>query len=172
MSNETNDLDGPPSVRKLIYDRLSERGFILLPIAEVDQRLKDNGFTDGGQLRAAKVEDLGKWLDSDALLYLTLLDFNYINVGFYWHRKVKVSGRIVQASGGDRLWEADRMWMTVDVATNKDDAKRKFAEQLAIQALEKMMHTPLRFEAARAVDLLIKTIPTTRCESKGEKDVH
>ena len=111
-ANETNDLDGPVFVRQLIYDHLAQRGAALVPIAKVDETLNANGFTDGGQLRAAKPEDMGQWLGVDTLFYVTLADFGYINVGFYFQRKVNIVGRLVDAKTGERLWEAERGWAT------------------------------------------------------------
>lgn len=159
VANETTDLDGPPYIRKLLFERLAACGFDLVPLNDVDEKLKAQGFTDGGQLRAATPEKLGEWLGADTLFYSDLIDFNYINLGFYWQRRVKVSGKLVDAKTGERLWEAERDWATREVVTNKEQAKREFAVQLAAKALEKMTHVPLQAESKVAVDRLLATLP-------------
>jgi len=159
MANETNDLDGPLFVRKLVQEGLALRGAQLVPLEVIDQKLKENGFTDGGQLRAAKPSDIGQWVGADTLMYISLEEFAYINVGFYWQRKVKVFGRLVDAPTGDKLWETERGWTNRWVVTNKESAKREFVTQLAIQAAEKLTHQPLGPESHRTVEMLLNTIP-------------
>ena len=159
MSNLTTDLDGPIYVRQLLFEQLGLRGFNVIPLADVDAKLKENGFTDGGQLGAATPQQLGQWLGANTLFYSTLEDFNYINVGYYWQRKVKVSARLVDAQSGERLWEAEREFSTRGVATRKKDAEAMFAIQLAAKAVEKATHTPLQQESRATVYRLISTLP-------------
>jgi len=159
LSNETNDLDGPIYVRKLIQDGLTARGVQLVPLDGIDQKLRDNGFTEGGQLGAAQPVDLGQWLEADTLFYTNLVEFGYINIGFYWQRKVKVVSRMVDAKTGERLWEAEKGWTTRWVVTDKEKAKKQFLEQLAIQAAEKLMKVPLAHESKITVNQLLDSIP-------------
>jgi len=159
MANETNDLDGPVYVRSLVRESLIARGFQIVEPQEVDAILKENGFTDGGQLGAAKPEDMGQWLKADTLFYTTLVEFNTINVGFYWQRKVTLAGRLVEAVSGQKLWDAQRTWMTLNVQTDAEKAKREFATQIAVQAVEKLTKSPLQMESRIAVNRLLDTLP-------------
>ena len=159
MANETNDLDGPVFVRRLLVELLAVRGFNLIPGAEIDDRLKAQGFTDGGQLKAATPQKIGEWVGADALFYGTLEEFNYINVGYYAQRTVKIGASLVDARTGEKLWETEQGYSTRQVAVNKKQAEREFAVQLAAKALEKMTHTPLQFESRQAVRRLLNTLP-------------
>lgn len=159
MRNQTNDLEGPGLVRGIVYRQLSARGVDLVPLNDIDAQLKEQGFTDGGQLHAATPQQIGQWTGADTLFYGTLEDFNYINIGFYWQRKVRVSGKLVDAKTGERLWEAERSWATRQVVPDKDEAKRQFAIQMAAKALEKMTHLPLQAESRMAVERLLSTLP-------------
>jgi len=159
MANESNDLDGPVYVRKLIENQMAARGYAVVPPPEVDEKLRAQGFTDGGQLGAASPEQLGQWLDADGLFYSTLENFDYIDVGFYWQRRVTIKARLVNARTGEKVWEAERSWSTRGVAVNKKEAERQFAIQLAAKAAEKMMHTPLQPESRMAVGELLRTLP-------------
>lgn len=159
VSNESNDLDGPPYVRKLFVDGLLARGFVVMPTGPVDDQLKAQGFTDGGQLGATTPQKIGEWTGADSVFYSTIENFDYINVGFYAQRRVKIKARLMDAKTGERLWEVEREASTRAIATNKDQAKRLFAAQLAIKAVEKMAHTPLQAESRIAVSELLSTLP-------------
>ena len=108
MVNESNDLDGPPFLRRLLQDGLASGGFRVLPLEAIDASLKTQGFTDGGQLHAATPQKIGEWTGADTLLYSTIEDFDYINVGFYAQRRVKIAARLVNAKTGECLWETER----------------------------------------------------------------
>jgi len=159
MSNETTDLDGPPFVRQVLFNNLASRGYPLVPLKEVDDKLFAQGFTDGGQLGAATPQKLGEWIGADALFYNTLESFDYISVGFYSQRRVKILARLVDAKTGEKLWEAEREDTTRFVATNKKQAQEQFIIQMGVKAVEKMAHTPLKAETHIAAQRLINTIP-------------
>src|SRR5688572_28197403 len=84
VANETTDLDGPSYIRQLIQDRLCSHGYSALNLGQIDEALKTEGFTDGGQLGGVDPIKLGAWLKADGLFYTTLVHFNYINLGYYW----------------------------------------------------------------------------------------
>jgi len=100
MSNETNDLDAAAYIRQLIFNRLNSRGIPLVPLAEVDAKLKVQGFTDGGQLRATTPQKLGEWIGADGLFYGTIEDFEYVNVGFLRSAKCQNSSASCECHHG------------------------------------------------------------------------
>jgi len=159
MSNESNDLDAPIFLRKLLCEGMTQRGFYVLSPTEIDAQLKTQGFTDGGQLHAATPQKLGEWTGADTLLYSTIENFDYINVGFYSQRRVKILAKLVDARTGERLWEAERDGTTRLFATNKKQAEDLFAAQLAVKAVEKMAHMPLQAESRLAVLRLLNSLP-------------
>ena len=126
---------------------------------EVDQKLLDQGFTDGGQLGATTPQKIGEWIGADGLFYSTLEEFNYIILGYYAQRIVKIKGQLFNAKTGEELWTASRGWATRMVAANKEDAKKAFAVQMAAKAIEKMTHVPLQLETREAVQRLLGTLP-------------
>jgi len=159
LANNTNDLDGPPFIRKLLMEGLNARGFRVLAPDTVDAQLKAQGFTDGGQLRAATPQQLAQWTGADLLFYPVLDRFDYINVGYYWQRRVTVSGRLLSAQSGEKLWAAERSHSTRWLVTDKQEAEQQFAVQTAAKALEKMTHAPLQAESRIAVNELLNTLP-------------
>jgi hypothetical protein len=159
MSNDTNDLDGPPLVRQALFAMLVQRGYILVPLNEIDDKLKVQGFTDGGQLKATTPQKIGEWVGADGLFYSTLEEFNYINLGYYAQRTVKILGQLISAATGEKLWAADRGWATRAVATSPKDAEKAFAVQMAAKWVEKVAHKPLQGETHEAVIRLLNTLP-------------
>lgn len=159
MSNDTNDLDGPIFVRKALFNMLVRHGYQLIPLDEVDAKLKVQGFTDGGQLKAATPQKIGEWIGADGLFYSTLEDFNYILLGFYTQREVKIQGQMVDAQTGEKLWESEGGLTSRVVAASKEEAKRQFAIQTATKFAEKLTHIPLQFETEAAVVRLLNTLP-------------
>jgi hypothetical protein len=159
MTNDTNDLDGPIAVRQVLFTHLQQRGYPLIPMAEIDAKLKEQGFTDGGQLKATTPQKIGEWIGADGLVYSTLEEFNYIMLGYYTQRTVKVAARVVKADSGETLWDSEGAWTSRVVAVDKKGAERQFAAQLAAKALEKMTHVPLQPETREAVRRLLSTLP-------------
>jgi hypothetical protein len=159
MSNGSNDLDAPVFLRNLLQSGLAARGFEVLPLPQIDSQLKTQGFTDGGQLRATTPQKIGEWTGADSLFYSTIENFDYINVGFYTQRRVKILCRLVSAKTGERLWETERESSTRAVATNRRDAETLFAVQMAVKAVEKAAHQPLQPESRKAVLQLLSTLP-------------
>jgi hypothetical protein len=158
-ANEATDLDGPPYIRQLIFNRLKSFGYQVIPLEEVDAKLLAQGFTEGGQLGAATPQKLGEWIGADTLFYITIENFDYITVGYYSQRRVKVLGKITDAVTGERLWEAEREGSTRFFATNKKEAERQFAAQMAIKMVEKTTHKPLQPESLKAIIQLVDSIP-------------
>ena len=159
MDNQTNDLDGPVFIRKLIYEGLAARGFQVLPTGPIDDQLKANGFTDGGQLRATTPQKIAEWTGADTLVYATLENFDYIILGYYAQRRVKTLARLVDGKTGNKLWEAEGDASTRAIATNTKQAEQLSAVQLAIKFAEKLGHVPLRKESQLAVARLLNTLP-------------
>src|SRR5262249_50743484 len=156
---ETNDLDGPGTIRQMMFEALAARGVQLMPLAEIDAKLKEHGFTEGGQLKATTPQKIGEWLQADGLLYGTLEDFNYITLGFYSEGTVKISGKVMDAGTGERLWEAEGGYSSRIVVADKKAAERQLAIQLAAKMVEKATHYPLRFESLQAVHRLLMSLP-------------
>ena len=159
LANDSNDLDASGFVRGVIFQAMQGLGFQMIPLAEIDQKLNEQGFTDGGQLNATTPQKLGEWTGADTVLFATVEDFNYITLGFYWQRKVTVSGRLMDPKTGERLWETEKSFSTRGVAVNKKDAEKQFAVQLAIKMAEKLAHAPLGPETREVVRQMVFSIP-------------
>ncbi|MCM2266143.1 MAG: DUF799 family lipoprotein [Elusimicrobiales bacterium] len=154
FTDQTTSLDGPPLVRGLVYESLKAAGYDLVPLEETDETLRRRGFSDGGQLAAAKPADIAAWLGADRLIYCDISDFGEIMAGVYNRRMVKGSARIWEAGAGELSFEES----VVKVKTPKSFAAGLFT-QLAKGLAERIKNKPLAYESALFARQLTENLP-------------
>lgn len=159
FDNETVSLRGPELVRALVAERLKGLGYRSLPLAEIDEKLRAIGVTDGGQLRAYEPKEIGRALGSEGLFYGTLEEFVHQNVGFLRRRAVRVRLSLVEAGTGERLWEGVGVSGRARVALKKEKAGKAFLEGVVEDAAEGALRVPLLPEARKAVWKLFRGYP-------------
>ncbi len=105
MVNQTNDIEGPEKARAMFAEQLVERQYVVKPIAEVNQILKDElGITLGSQLDMTNPQELGQKLGVDGVIYGTLFDFDEKTTGVLNIRRVKAGFKLVDAKTGAVIW--------------------------------------------------------------------
>lgn len=154
FSDETTSLDGPPLVRQLVHERLKAGGYNLMPLEETDEILRGHGFSEGGQLAAAKPEDIAAWLGAGRLVYCNITDFGEIMAGVYNRRMVKGSARVWEAAGPGLSFEES----VVKVKTPKNFAGGMF-NQLARGLAERIKNRPLAFESGLFSQQVSENLP-------------
>lgn len=142
FSDETTSIDGPVLARQLVFAQLKEAGYSLVPLEKTDEALRSRGFSDGGQLGAAKPEELAAWLGAGRLLYSNLTDYGEIMAGVYNRRMVKGSFRAWEAGEKEIAFEES----VVSVKTPKS-LLGGLAGQLAKGLVERLKNRPLAYEA-------------------------
>lgn len=162
MDNQSTDLRGPELVRELLKDSLDLANFDMADNAEVEEKLRGIGISDGGQLNAVTPQKLGELLGADALIYGDLSEFKNANVGIYTNRTVEVHLKLVDAKTGAKLWEAEKRKANSKLGLSKDAALDNLKAGYAEKALESIMNNPLRPEAEEAVRLLVKDLVKAR----------
>ena len=158
FDNESVNLSGAAQVRRLVEEALAMRGWALADRASVDAVLKRLGVSDGGQLGALDPKRLGAELGVAGLVYGTLEEFTFQNVGFVRRRVVRLSLKLVEASTGERLWEASGEDDTGRVALERRRAGRSFLEGVIEQAAETAQGAPLLKESRAAVEKTVATL--------------
>ena len=143
FTDETTSIDGPPLVRSLLYERLRESGYNLVSLEETDEALRRHGFTQGGQLAAAKPETIAAWLGAGRLVYGDLAEFGEIMAGLYNRRTVKGSVKIWDAASKETVSFEENV---VRVNTPKSFLGGMFS-QLAKGLAERIKNKPLAYES-------------------------
>ncbi len=160
MNNHTTDLDGPAIVRYWFDQRITEKkGYRTLPFEEVDSKLKELGITDGGQLGAVTLGQLGETLGVPAVVYGDLLNFDYKTTGFLNVRKVKARFKMMDCKTGEVLWEGEGLGANSSGALSSSKAIEAGLKQLSAQLVEKAFRSPLRNEVLDMVWNAIEYLP-------------
>lgn len=152
FDNEALSLRAPILLRRLATAALAERGWPTADGEAVDAALAGLGVSDGGQLRAVDPRRVGEAVGAPGLLYGTVEEFTYQNVGFLRRRAVRLSLRLVEAATGELLWEASGEEVNSRLALRRREAGRSFVEGVVEQAAETALGVPLGREARAAVD--------------------
>lgn len=162
LENQSLDLRAPELLRDLLDTYLSAANFNLTDVNEAEEKLKEIGIQEGGQLNAVTPQKLGKLLGADALLYGDIETFNNANVGVYASRAVKVRLWLVDAKTGKRLWETEKSKANSELGLSKERAKSILVSGYANKAVENIMDNPLYPESEDVVRLLVRELGKAR----------
>jgi len=159
FDSESNELDAPDIMQRLVYLALQPSEYRVLDIKETNQKLNQIGFMEGGQLAAIDPVKLGREFGVQAFMFGNVESFGYVNIGVYASRKVNLELKLVDTTTGETLWENSGRASTAKVAADKDDIGKNFAEGLADQAVDKLLKTPLEEEAKLATMRALSSLP-------------
>ncbi len=157
FNNQSVDLDAPVIMRYLFNKRLSAVGYNTISLSEIDEKLREMGITDAGQLPTTTLKELGEKLNVDGLIYGDVLDFKYTTLGFYYARTVQANFKLFDSKNEKLLWEDERK-----VSHKKFEFKdigKAFASQLIEKTLDKALRSPLKEESNGVVNLSVRTLP-------------
>ena len=166
MSNETVDIEAPQVVRAKLHQALASRGYRVLPLQEVDEKLKEIGLTDGGQLKAYSTQEIAKALDAELLFYSRLMDFRVIPLGIYYERVVQAhftltaaASRTLHGTRSTAQGAADTGDVVLDweekVQYQSVSEPKKWAEALAWQILERQVSKILKVQLKEETEILV-----------------
>ena len=159
MSNESNDLRGPEYVRKVFVRGMESRGYSVQPIQETDELLKSKlGITEGGQLGSTIPPKVCETLGVEAAIYGNLIDFKYVNVGFYQNKSVEANFKMV-AKNGQTLWEDQRNASKKEIQVDLKEAGKALARGLTEKMAGNLFDSPLYEQVHQLVRMALSTLP-------------
>lgn len=161
FANESNSLEGPVMIRKLVWQALKDGGYQVQPLEETDEMLRAHGFTDGGQLTQADAAQLAEWLKVDLLFYGTIEKFDRIPLGIAYSRTVAGTLRIWDRELKTDVWSASEPVHSDGVLNHVKPAEIALAlvVQLTYAAIEQILRRPLGAESVAFVDANLGTLP-------------
>lgn len=153
--NHSTDLTAPRAAVGAIASGLIGLGYfpIVTPVQEAV--LREMGMTDGGQLRAFKLDDIAGKLGVDGVAVTTINTFSKINLGFYVSPTVDCTVALHDASG-ERLWEAQAKFTQKKISITPTDALTAAATELAGDMLTKTFKVHLVAESQRMAGLMVE----------------
>jgi len=105
LVNNTNDVEAPGYVRDELVLRLLAMQYVVKPVMQSDQILRDQlGITLGRQLDMATVQQLNDALGVDGVMYGVLDDFSTTIAGVLTEKKVRARFVLVRTSDGAPFW--------------------------------------------------------------------
>jgi hypothetical protein len=171
FANESNSIDAPVFMQKLAADGLSAGGYAVIPLADVNERLRKAGITVGGQLGSKTPQELARITGASAVLYGNVKSFNYTTLGFYQKREVALQARLVGEDGTEQWRQsatASRTFWNFQAMENLRETFKAMGVQLAVKLVEKLISHPLYPEMLRSTHDLFITLPSPRGGSVGK----
>ena len=161
FTDVSTSIDGPLNVRRLTHEALAHSGYDTLPLEEVDRILKENGFTQGGQLTATTPQQLAQWLKADLLVYGHLEKFDEITLGLFGWKRVAGSYKIWSRAKNDYAWVSEKRVsrLSLTTAKNGSEAGWGFLQQLVSSWVQKAVHAPMAEESAYYVEQQLVEFP-------------
>lgn len=103
LDNQTNSVPGALYLREVMYKNLGRKGYVALPLSEVDQLLSDRfGISLGGQVTEDRIPEIGKTLGVDAVITGTVQKFGTV---LALYNEVEATFSLYEAHTGNKLWD-------------------------------------------------------------------
>ncbi|MGC8866585.1 MAG: GNA1162 family protein [Elusimicrobiales bacterium] len=152
FDNMSNDITAETMMRNLVSDAFKKKGWIVIPDSEVDEKLKNLGITDGGQLNSVDPKEISLLLSSRYLCYGSINDFKFQNLGFIIRKNVELNIRIYDSKEGRFVFDETSNSSDTKIYLNKDEAKEAFIKYNALKLVENIMKRPLYEQAVDVVN--------------------
>jgi len=108
VQNETTDMDAPKSFRPRLFNLIMVKGYKSLTTAVIDSKLALKDIREAGQLGSMTPQEIGKYLNVDALLYTTVTEWSTTYLVVYSSMKVGARFQLIDAKTGEQLWESEQ----------------------------------------------------------------
>lgn len=159
-NNMSNSVAAADTMRKVTSMMMVALGYLPVSSPAQEDELRGKGLTDGGQLRAFKMEELSGVLGVDGLLLINVDEFNDMNVGVYRSRKVVATTTLADARG-------EKLWTTWAETANRkmvnpmdaDAVAKNLVDGLTQKLVEKILRIHLLEEASQTAALAARKSP-------------
>ena len=166
FENESLDIEAADVYRELFYLGIQEKQYTVVPMAEVDAKLKAMGISEGGQLAAFRKTDLQRKLGADALFFGDLKEVKYLTVGIKKEKTVVAYAALYR--GNKKLWEDEKKHSEKEYSLSPVKAlKTQLATKLTETALKDYSGHPFYNHIQSCVYQLQDTLPGERIEKSG-----
>ncbi len=103
-------------VRRAVSGEIGGREFEIVPLVAIDAVLADRKIDNWEKLMAVQPEQLGRWLDADAVVYGEIIDYEAYYAGLISIWRVSARIRIVSTRDGHEVFTADSHRYSVDLS--------------------------------------------------------
>jgi hypothetical protein len=160
FSDETNSVDGPELIRQTTEEMLRAGGYNVIPLEDVDRKLRNHGFSYGAQLHLTTPQKIAQWLDAERLVYGHLEEFREVMAGVYNKRIVAGKFSVWDQEVGKEIVVIPHKVVREDVASlNSGEIGLLFGMQVLRGAFERIVKKPLGKESLLYVRDSLQYIP-------------
>jgi hypothetical protein len=116
--NTSPDVKASYSVLSQVTVPLAEAGYYVLPVAVVDETLKQNGLMNADEMHMAPPAKLREIFGADAALYIEVSRYGSSYKVLTSEVAVEASGKLVDLRIGDLLWQGSALASTAENQNN------------------------------------------------------
>lgn len=106
--NESVEVTAPDYFLSTVSVPLAERGYYVFPVNLVKRMLEDDGLSDANLVHNAQAQKVCSMFGSDAILYVTIKEWNAKYMVLSTVVNVKLAYVIKDCKTGDKLWEHEQ----------------------------------------------------------------
>jgi len=150
MLNETVNLKAAEVFRPIVQQKVVHKGYHTPAASFIDQRLREKGIHEAGQVNTLSPQELGKLLGVEAVLFSTVTDFSTTYLLAYASMTVGARFELVDVKNGEKLWTSDHQVKETKIATDR----KSMEDTLKFAALQS--YTPY---TQRVTDACFATLP-------------
>ena len=103
--NKSVEVNAPDYFLTTIAKPLAERGYYVFPVHLIKRLMEDDGLGDADMVHAGEPQRLGKMFGSDAVMYISIEQWNAKYVVLSTSVTVSLKYSLKSASSGNTLWE-------------------------------------------------------------------
>ena len=105
--NESTEVGATYSVLTTTTAPLAELGYYVLPVAIVDQFLKENGLTVPGEMQQAPLNKLHEVFGADAVMYMTIEQYGSKYQVLSSNIIIRIKAHLVDCRSGVTIWSGE-----------------------------------------------------------------
>jgi hypothetical protein len=144
-------------VRRALAGDLAAREFVIVSLLRVDAVLADHGITDGDKLNAVPPEELGRWFDSDAVVYGELLSYEAYYGFLVSSWKVSARVRMVSTKDGHEIFSCTDRRYSSSVNPAIDPIDMVIDSGVSLAHLRDITLARTEYEVGREIGLSLPT---------------
>lgn len=153
--NRTVDVNATYGVLARATAPLAESGYYVVPVAVVDESLKQNGLANPDDMHGAPPGKLRDVFGADAALYMEVSQYGASYQVLASHVTVSVKARLVDLRSGELLWEGAATASTADRQQQSGGLVEMLVVALVTQIINAVSDDRSQEIAAQATTLLL-----------------
>jgi hypothetical protein len=164
FANNSADVGVQNFARYSLFIQLQNKGYNCIDLASIDNMLNDMGITEGGQLETVTLDELGKKLGADGIVYGTVLTAKRVMAGVYFKKEFSAEYKLYRYPDGANYWDATYLSKDSRIVLNPAEllktAAEEMAKEIAVDTLTKLFKShPLREQIDMVTKVCIRSFP-------------